>query len=564
MSVKAKKKRFLRAAAPFALAALCASAVQAQNILTTGQWKEDLDFLVKTVAEKHRHAFDVVTRTDFEKAAAELKERLPGMSDHEAIVGLVKLVALLRDGHSRLTLPVGAGADAQSHTATDDPRGGLAFHALPVQFYLFSDGLRIQATTPELKTFLGAKVIQIGSLDSDKALEAVRPTVSYDSEMWVRLTAPQHLRLPEILHACGVTAGIGEVPLVLEKDGRAEAVVLKPLPTGPEPEWTTWYSVSKTVKPLYLKNRAKPFWFELLEPSRILYVQVNSIQNDKDETLGAFAARLKEFIALRRPEKLVLDLRWNGGGNNYLNRGLVLALIDSDSINRYGRLFTIIGRNTFSAAVSLTTALEQWTETIFVGEPTGNTPSQYGDSRKYVLPHSGLTVRLSSVYWRDWSSNERRPWVAADLKADLSWADYQAGKDPALEAILAYAVPATLLGQLKEKYAWGGKDAAANHYYRYKNSPVTGRTGTASTLVDFAAWFAGLGNDSEAVGILKQCLSEYPESFPALLNLGQASVRLKDAAGAVEALKKALALRPADPEAVAWLKKAEELGPARK
>ena len=564
MTSKIVRPRLLRAAALILLGALCAPAAGARNILTPGQWKEDLDFLVKTVAEKHRHAFDVVTRADFEKAAAGLRERLPGLSDHEAIVGLVKLVALLRDGHSRLTLPVGAGADAQSHTATDDPRVGLAFHALPVQFYLFSDGLRIQATTPELNRHLGAKVIRIGSLDTDKALEAVRPTVSYDSEMWVKLTAPQHLRFPEILHACGVTAGTGEVPLVLEKDGRAEAVTLKPLPAGPEPEWATWHSVSKTEKPLYLKNRAKPFWFELLEPSRILYVQVNSIQNDKDETLGAFAARLKEFIALRKPEKLVLDLRWNGGGNNYLNRGLVLALIDSDSINRYGRLFTIIGRNTFSAALNLTTALELWTETIFVGEPTGNSPSLYGDSRKFVLPHSGLTVRLSSVYWRDWSSNERRPWVAADLKADLSWADYQAGKDPALEAILAYAAPATLLGQLKEKYAWGGKDAAANHYYRYKNSPVTGRTGTEATLVDFAAWFAGLGKDSEAVGILKQCLSEYPESFPALLNLGQAMVRLKDAAGAVEALKKALALRPADPEAATWLKKAEELGPAKK
>ena len=52
-------------------------------------------------------------------------------------------------------------------------------------------------------------------------------------------------------------------------------------------------------------------------------------------------------------KKVVLDLRLNGGGNNYLNRGLVLALLGAEGLNRYGRVFTIIGRNTFSAAMSL-------------------------------------------------------------------------------------------------------------------------------------------------------------------------------------------------------------------
>jgi hypothetical protein len=263
-------------------------------------------------------------------------------------------------------------------------------------------------------------------------------------------------------------------------------------------------------------------------------------------------------------ERIVLDLRLNGGGNNYLNRGLVLALVGDEGLNRYGRLFTIIGRNTFSAAMSLVSALERWTETIFVGEPTGNTPSQYGDARRYVLPHSGLTVRLSSVYWRDAEVNERRPWVAPDIATGAAWADYAAGRDPALDAALAYRAPESLLGQLKEKYRWGGMSAASGHYYRYRNSPGTAAFDTEAALLGMAEFLIAEKKPAEAVGLLQRAVAEYPGSAACLLALGKLLVGQGQGQDALEPLKKVLALKPGDQEAEAWLKKAEELARAGK
>ena len=534
------------------------------NVLTAAEWREDLGFLVKTVAEKHRHPFDKVDRSVFDQAAAELGERIPGLADHEVVVGLARLVALLRDGHSRLTLPVGPGADTQSHSATPDARAGLAFRALPVQFYLFGDGLYVLAASPEHRELVGAKILEIGGLTAEAALEAVRPVVAYDSESWVKMTAPQYLRIPEVLHACGVGADMENLPLVLEKDGRRTSIVLRPLAAGPEPQWVTFYSESPESKPLYLKNRAKPFWFEHLEDSRTLYVQVNAVQNDKEETLGAFSARLKDLLASPDVARVVLDLRFNGGGNNYLNRGLVMALAGTESVNRYGRLFTIIGRNTFSAAISLVSALEQWTETIFVGEPAGNSPSQYGDARKHTLPHSGLSLRLSSVYWRDWSVNEKRPGVEPDLKAGLTWTEYREGRDPAMEAILAYSAPVSLADQLQEKWRWGGMEAAQMHYYRYRNSPRTGRLNTENDLISLAAYLAGQKQPADGIQILKYCLVEYPDSYPAALALGRLHIELGDGPAAAEALKTALRVRPGDFQAAEELKKAENLAPIKK
>jgi len=531
--------------------------------LTDQQWRDDIDFLAKTVAEKHRHPFDILSRADFDKAVAALRDRVPALADHEVVVGMIRLVAMLRDGHSRLTLPVGA-ADTQSHTPTAAPKSGMAFHILPLKLYLFSDGLYVQAATPEHRDLVGARVVRIGTMPADAALEAIRPVVHYDSQMWLKLVGPQYLMVPEILQACGVTEAVGRTPLTLEKDGRTTTIVLEPLTTTPEPAWVVWSDVSGTPKPLYLRDKDKPFWFEVLPGRKAIYAQVNSVQDDTGETLAAFSARMIAAAQAAGAEKIVLDLRLNGGGNNYLNRGLVLALLGAEDLNRYGRLFTIIGRNTFSAAVSLVSALERWSETIFVGEPTGNVPSQYGDARRYPLPHSGLTVRLSSVYWRDAEVDERRPWVAPDIATPLAWADYAAGRDPALEAALAYEAPASLLDQLKDKWKWGGMRAAASHYYKHRNSPVTAAVRTDDTLLAMADFLFAQKDPGSAVDILRRAVGEYPDSAPCHLALGKRLVERGDGQGALEPLKKALALKPGDPAAAEWLEKAEKIVRAKK
>jgi len=553
---------FVLACAPPSAAQAASSAPPRPSGLTVEQWQEDLDFLAKTVAEKHRHPFDRASRADFDQAVAALRERIPGLADHEVVVGMVKLVALLRDGHSRLTLPV--VADAQSHTPTAGPKESLAFHALPLRFYLFDDGLYVQSAAPDRRELVGSRVLRIGKMTNEAALEAIRPAVHYDSEMWLKLVGPQYLRIPEILQACGVTDAIGETPLTLEKSGQTRTVVLGPLPAGPEPAWVAWSDVSGQAKPLYLKNPGKTFWFELLPDRKAIYVQVNAIQNDPAESLAAFSGRMIAAAQAAGVERIVLDLRLNGGGNNYLNRGLVLALVGAGELNRFGRLFTIIGRNTFSAAMSLVSALEHWTETIFVGEPTGNTPSQYGDARRYVLPHSGLTVRLSSVYWRDANVDERRPWVAPDLATGVTWTDHAAGRDLALEAALAYRAPDSLLGQLKEKIRWGGMSAAGSHYYRYRNSPQTARIDTEAALLGAAEFLVAEKRPADAVGLLQRAVVEYPESTACNLALGKLLVEQGQGKEALAPLKKVLALRPGDPDAAALLKKAEDLARAGK
>lgn len=81
-----------------------------------------------------------------------------------------------------------------------------------------------------------------------------------------------------------------------------------------------------------------------------------------------------EFAEANPVDKFILDMRLNSGGNNFFNLPIIHGFIRSDKINQRGRLFTIIGRQTFSAAQNCVNLMEKHTRTLFVREPTGPGP----------------------------------------------------------------------------------------------------------------------------------------------------------------------------------------------
>jgi hypothetical protein len=137
-------------------------------------------------------------------------------------------------------------------------------------------------------------------------------------------------------------------------------------------------------------------------------------------------------------DRLVVDLRWNNGGNTYLSMPLLHALIRSRKLNRPGSLFVIIGRGTFSAAQNTATFIERHTQAVFVGEPTGSSPNFVGEDNPTLLPYSKLPVSISDLYWQTSWPTDHRPWIAPLLYAPPSFELYRANRDPAMEAILAY------------------------------------------------------------------------------------------------------------------------------
>ena len=79
-----------------------------------------------------------------------------------------------------------------------------------------------------------------------------------------------------------------------------------------------------------------------------------------------FARELDALTKAHPRDRLVIDFRGCRGGDNQKVRALLLELIRNGVVNQPGRLFVIIDRGSFSAAVNAVSDLERLTNSILI------------------------------------------------------------------------------------------------------------------------------------------------------------------------------------------------------
>jgi len=392
------------------------SHVDAQT-LTPEQWREDLAFLSLSISSKHPNPFHAISEESFRSRVGRLHESIPDLKDYEIIVEMAALVAMLQDGHTQI-------------------QGGRQFLTgqYPFRMQVFDDGIFVRSAPRALKGTIGARLMSLGEVDVDEAFARVASTTPHDNDMTLKNWAPTNMVSPEFLHAQDITTDRDRARFVFaDRKGRELILDLAPLPFE---DPLDWIDASAGVKqPLYLQHLKDNYWHQYLEDSQILFVQFNRVRDAPGESIAEFFTRISQRIPELPIKSIVLDVRFNSGGNNYLNAPVV-EWVKSSMQGSKGNFYVIIGRGTFSAAQTLVTRLEATTDVILVGEPTGGSPNHFGDSVKLQLPHSDLTLAVSSLYHND-APGDNRTTIEPQLLAPLSSKDYFSGRDPALEAILS-------------------------------------------------------------------------------------------------------------------------------
>jgi C-terminal processing protease CtpA/Prc len=147
-----------------------------------------------------------------------------------------------------------------------------------------------------------------------------------------------------------------------------------------------------------------------------------------------------KVIREKNPEKLVIDLRQNRGGDYTVGEEYLINPVRAlPSINKNGHLFVLISADTFSAAMNNAAQFRTQTAALLVGQEIGEKPNSYQEPRSMTLPNSHLTVRYSTRFYRfaPDGNNAIRP----DHEIIPTWADYKAGSDPVLAWVLKYSAP---------------------------------------------------------------------------------------------------------------------------
>ena len=404
--------------------------VDAKGLSREEGWSLDLGFFSREVKRRAYAPFAHISEAAFDAELAEIAASIAERSDYQILIALRRLLGHLHDGHAGVW------------------RKDLHDLAIPVLFELFEEGLYIIAARPDLEEIFGGRVLRIGDHQAEEVVAAIDATLCRDNDSGPRGIVPRLVREPALLHALDLIPDPESVELTvaLESGGERSVVVeaadgissrsIRENPPRPDgwlylPEWLDG------PVPLYLKNRAATYWFEVLPEHGVVYAQINAIADGPGETLGELAHRVVDAAEEIPGARLVLDLRFNGGGNTFLEMPLLRRLIGSRELNQRGRLFVIIGRNTFSAAQNLINLLDVFTDVIFVGEPSGSSPTFVGETIEFELPYSGASVNVSDLLWQTGWAMDYRTWIAPALYTPLAFASYRENRDPAMEAILA-------------------------------------------------------------------------------------------------------------------------------
>lgn len=426
------------------------------------KWREDLETAVTQLERVHADLYHTVTRTQFRQAINSLQDRLPGMSHSEIVVELARIMALIGDGHTRLTLPLADGVEFfTGHANTPPPLiPGPGFRQYPLRLFLYDDGVYVQQAGAGHAGLAGKRLVGIGGLAIDDVMAAVQPTIRHDNNQQIRQLMPEWLVIPEILQARGVIRDMDRARYVLEDpDKKRQEVILKPVPPGRSVTWID--GRANTAARLANKHPGVNYWFEHLPARRAVYVRyAEAVVQEDHETIEQFAKRLYQFVDANPVERVIFDIRGNVGGNGENNRPLLHGAIRSDKLRKPGSLIALIDRGTFSAALMFARDLEEHTPVVFAGETMGAKPNHYGDSRMIRLPQTGLTIRAATRYWQLGGPTDQRNAMEPMIKVPVLWTNDAIGQDLALETVLDYQPAA---GQAEGK--WDGVVNARGHFY---------------------------------------------------------------------------------------------------
>lgn len=505
-------------------------------------WQGDLAYLTAVLPRVHANAYHSVSRERFAAAARELRERIGDLPGPVARVELAGLVAMIGDGHTRVSLlrPGADGVPAQ-------PDSG--FVAVPIRLRWFSDGLYVRSAAREHRELVGARLVKVGSSAAEEAAGRVRSYMHRDNEMTLRLGVPWLLVRPAFLHAAGVIDEFASIPMeFVTREGDRVRRVLRPSIEA-DPTEVDALAMKGARRPLWLRDIDRPYWFEASEDGTV-YVQFNAVVDGEHESLAAFAARLGDALETNRARRVIVDLRHNDGGNFVLALPLVDVLDRFDEDRGPGSLFVLIGRATFSAAGVFAALVEARTDAVFVGEPTGARPNTYGDLDTFVLPSSGLVVTYSERYFQPAGPYDERPWIDPDVSVEPSFEEYAAGGDPVLAAAEAYRPVEPLAERLVAAAREGSVEDALALYGEFTARPERRYYWAADDLVrlGFHYWRA---NELEAsIPVWHRLARDHPNSAEGQENLAETYQALGDRESAVEALLASIRIDPRNPDAV--------------
>ncbi len=413
-----------------------------------GRVRNDALFFKEAVLRNER-SFTEAGRLAFREASDRLITRAEHLDQGQRTMEMARAMALADNAHSHLV-------DARL------PR-------LSFRLRWFTDGLYVVKAAADQRAVVGWRVDRLGGVAADELLRRLDPFLS-GTPGWKRYRSEYFLTTPAALAAAGATVSGNAVSADFTgRDGRRESRVhTAPTDVPPNDAFREWMHVLPDVQalgtagwqglldrredlPLYLKKPGEVQYREFLPALQALYVRLYGSIGTDAVPLDVFLDQTLREISERRPRYVILDLRFNWGGDYTLTRRFSARI--GSAIPDDGKIFLIAGPNTFSAGLIMAARVRALasSKTVIVGAPPGDRLEFWAEGFLVDLPSSGVELYLTtarhdlrhgcalfdSCFVLDKFFGVAVESLEPALPAEPTFADYAAGRDPAFDRIVS-------------------------------------------------------------------------------------------------------------------------------
>ncbi|CAH2213901.1 S41 family peptidase [Tepidibacter aestuarii] len=403
-----------------------------ENVYSKNQVKEDIEFMIKTMEDVHPNLYFKVSKEDIKKEIDEqLKEIDKPINSIDVYRKCAPIISKLQDGHTSIQLPQDY---IEKITASDK----ILYMDVEIE-----DGKMYIKNTykKEYQKYKGWMIESINDKDSSKIYNEMSKYISGSLKPFKECCMENNF----ILNYYIDNELKDEYIIKIKKDTEEEIIKLKGISK----------EEADKINPKNKNNKDYYRYEKLNDNTGVITFNVFA---DLDK-FKVFLDKTFEEINKDNINNLIVDLRKNGGGNSQLGDLLIEYIYDgnyaqanrcdikiSNEIIKYysdlakekgaseeeikqlkdeyskmlgqiymqkpvvsrdyldkpkfkGDVYFLIGRNTFSSAVMLSSTVKDYKMGYLIGEETGGLATNYGDIYGFKLPNTGLDAFVSHKYF---------------------------------------------------------------------------------------------------------------------------------------------------------------------
>lgn len=370
------------------------------QILTPQQYVEDLEFVKSELPKRHKNLFAKISEKEFNNRIEYIERKSKDLNNERFEIELYKLIKEIGDEHTRV-----------------EPTYKTTY---PLNVDFFKEGIFVTNADSMHSNLLYKKLYGIENCTTKDIIEKFKKIIKDDNQSYFDVYFQHFVNNPRILKGLGVMQSDTSVNFILDNEKYLISSVQKE------------NFSSKATAQLLRNSKHDNYWHKLIDNGKILYFNYQDCSEQDDKPFETFNNELWEFIEAEKPQKIIVDLRNNSGGNSAILRPF-LSKLNESYLNKNGSLYVLIGKSTFSSALMNAVDLKRNYESILVGESTSGNVNHYGETRGFQLPNSKITIGYSTRYWETWKGYKGP--LIPDIEIKYSMINFKENIDEAIEYV---------------------------------------------------------------------------------------------------------------------------------